>query len=202
MKHPRHDFFDRVANEEDILQFAPHEHDKVRRLGERLGDLTGRSVLEPGCGSGPLTVYLAEWVGSNGHIEAFDISEGMVARCRAATANDPRVTTGVGGIEDWPLEPEAWDVILLFRLLPHLDDKAGVLRRLRPALKPGGQLVIAHLEGSRRLNALHAGFSEAVQHDRMPDARALQQLLETAGYRLSEPIEDHEDGFFARAMPA
>ena len=57
--------------------------------------------------------------------------------------------------------------------------------------------MVANLEGSRELNAMHAQL-HAVQHDHMPTAVALQQQLAAAGWRVAEAI-DVPDDYFVRA---
>jgi hypothetical protein len=62
-------------------------------------------------------------------------------------------------------------------------------------------LVIANLEGSTKLNALHASFSEPVRHDRMPCVRGTTRLLEEHGFRVTSAT-DVDDEFFVQASPA
>ena len=196
-------FFDRVAVSDDPLLFTDDDRRKVARLRQRIGDLAGMRVLEPGCGVGPLTEYLADWVGPAGRVLAFDASPGMVRECRRRLGRRRNVGTVEAAAETVELQPAAWDLAILFRVFPHLDDKGAVLRHLRPGLAPGGRLVIANLEGSARLNALHAGFSEPVRHDRMPCARGTARLLEEHGFRVV-CATDADDEFFveARAVEA
>jgi len=183
-------FFDTIATT-DALMLTPDERKKVHRLKRRLGKLEGLRVLEPGCGVGPLTEYLAEWVGPSGRVLAFDSSAGMVRECRKRLVGRKNVTLQCKALETIELEAAAWDMALLFRVFPHFEDKPLALQRLRSCLVPGGRLVIANLEGSQRLNALHASFSEPVRGDRMPNARATQRLLEEAGFSIAEPVIDH-----------
>ena len=194
----KREFFDQVACGKDPLLFTPEDIRKVQRLKTRLGSLDGRRILEPGCGVGPLTEYLSEWVGLKGDVLAFDESPGMVSRCRERLSGKTNVRIEQASVETIALKPAFWDVIILFRVFPHFDDKPGVLRRLKPCLAPGGRLVIANLEGSTRLNALHASFSAPVQHDHMPCARGTASLLGDAGYRVQAAL-DEEDGFFVEA---
>ena len=74
-------FFEHLATGEDPLAILPEHEPRMERLRGRLGDLRGKRIFEPGCGAGPLTKRLAEWVGVTGHILAMDSSAGMVAWC-------------------------------------------------------------------------------------------------------------------------
>jgi len=196
----RNEFFDQVAFSEDPLLFTPEHHQQMGGLKARLGDMRGLRVLEPGCGVGPLTEYLSDWVGPEGRVFAFDSSLGMVSRCHERLAGRSNVEIRREAMETIPLEPNAWDLALFFRVFPHLDDKSGMLKRLRPSIASDGRLVISHLEGSEALNVMHAGFSHAVRHDHMPDAAGLRALLEESGYHVVQII-DVADELYAEAVP-
>lgn len=192
-------FFDQVAAGNNPLLFTKEHHRQIQRLKARLGDCAGQHILEPGCGAGPLTGYLAEWVGPEGSVLAFDNSNGMLDRCRKEHGHRPNVTIRHAAVETVELPPSSFDRIILFRVFPHLDDKERALHHLRAALKRGGCLVIANLEGSKQLNHLHAGFSEAVRHDHMPCVYGATQLLETTGYKVIEGI-DCSDEYYVESQ--
>ena len=193
-------FFDALAGETDPLAFKPEHEPRLERLRRRLGDLRGKRVYEPGCGAGPLTARLAEWVGAAGRVLALDACPGMVARCAQAAASHGHVRTVRGKAEDADLEAAAWDLVLCFRLYPHLEDPALFLDRCAQALAPGGELVIANLEGSRELNALHA-CRAGVHGDVMPAGAELARDLRAAGWTVAEVVDEPED-FFLRARRA
>ncbi len=197
----KNEFFDRVAVSDDPLLFTDADRRKVEQLKQRLGDLAGMRVIEPGCGVGPLTEYLSNWVGPSGRVLAFDASPGMVRECRRRLGHLRNVEIAEATMETVQLRPATWDLAILFRVFPHFDDKGAILRRLRPCLAPGGRLVIANLEGSARLNTLHAGFSEPVRHDRMPCLRSTTRLLEEHGFQVLSAT-DVDDEFFVQASPA
>ncbi len=196
----KNEFFDRVSRSSDPLLFTEEDRRKVERLGWRLGRLTGQRVVEPGCGVGPLTEYLSTWVGPSGHVLAFDASGGMVEQARLRLGHLENVDIVHAAAETVNLQSESWDWVILFRVFPHFDNPLAILRRIRPWLAPGGRLVIANLEGSARLNSLHAGFSEVVRHDRMPCALGIQSLLRDAGFHVNF-VEDAENEFYVKAVP-
>lgn len=196
----RTEFFDRVAAGDDPLLFMPDDGPRIERLRRRLGEVAGMRVLEPGCGAGPLTEHLSAWVGNEGRVLAFDASRRMVERCRTRVAHLANVEVIRAEAETVDLGSGVWDMAILFRVFPHFDDKGAVLRLLRPCLAAGGRLVIANLEGSERLNALHAGSSEEVRQDRMPCAGEVSRLCVECGYAVSTAIDDDEE-FYAEARP-
>ncbi len=102
--------------------------------------LSGR-VLELGCGAGRLLGYLTEFAA-----EAYgvDISEAMVARCRAGYP-DAHVTVGSLIVpETWPAAP--FDQIWMARNLIDVleDDRRGrLLDQLSGFVAPGGLLIFS-----------------------------------------------------------
>jgi SAM-dependent methyltransferase len=193
----RQAFFESLACEPNPLAFKPEHEPRLDRLRRRLGDLRGRRVFEPGCGAGPLTARLAEWVGETGQVLALDACPRMVERCERSVGGHAHVRTIRGKAEDAPIEAGAWDLILCFRLYPHLDDAAAFLRRCADWLAPGGALVVANLEGSAELNAMHAGLA-GVHEDAMPTAGELRRELLAAGWSVQEAVDEPEE-FFLRA---
>ena len=193
-------FFEARAGEERPLAFKPEHAPRIERLRRRLGDLRGKRVFEPGCGAGPLTARLAAWVGPEGRVLALDACPGMVAHCAKTAAGHAHVRAIHGRAEEAPIPSDAWDLVLCFRLYPHLDDPAAFLERCKAGLAPGGELVVANLEGSRELNAMHARHA-GVRGDVMPVGDELAQTLRAAGWRVFDVV-DEPDEFFLRARRA
>lgn len=196
----RAEFFETLAGADDPLAFRPEHEPRLARLRRRLGDLRGKRVFEPGCGAGPLTARLAEWVGAGGHVLALDACPGMVARCERTVAVRTHVRTVRGKAEEAELEAGGWDLVLCFRLYPHLEDPAAFLRRCADGLAPAGELVIANLEGSRELNAFHADRA-GVRDDVMPAGSELARHLRATGWQVAEVVDEPEE-FFLRARRA
>ena len=105
-----------------------------------------------------------------------------------------------GRAEEVDLEAGAWDLVLCFRIYPHLENPALFLDRCARALAPGGELVVANLEGSRELNAMHARRT-GVHGDVMPAGANLARELRAAGWQVAEVVDEPDD-FFLRARRA
>ena len=196
----REEFFETLACADDPLAFRPEHEPRVARLRRRLGDLRGKRVFEPGCGAGPLTARLAEWVGAEGHVLALDACPGMVAHCERSVAAHAHVRTIRGKAEEAELEAGVWDLVLCFRLYPHLAAPAAFLSRCADWLAPAGELVIANLEGSRELNAFHAGRA-GVRDDVMPAGSELARQLRATGWQVADVVDEPEE-YFLRARRA
>lgn len=105
----------------------------------------GESVLEIGCGTGAVTLPLAEAVGEHGRVVAVDISEPMLgaARQRVQESGMHNVTLLAGDAQVMALEPAAFDVATSRMGVMFFADPVAAFRNIRGALKPGGRLVFA-----------------------------------------------------------
>ena len=97
------------------------------------------SVVDLGCGTGSLSVLVAE---AGNDVVGIDLSALMVeqAQRKAKTANLP-IRFIVGDACDPDLAPGSFDVVLARHLIWALADPDGALRRWADLLKPDGRLV-------------------------------------------------------------
>jgi SAM-dependent methyltransferase len=116
------------------------------------------TVLDLGCGTGSLTVLLAE---AGHYVQGLDASRAMLsaARAKAAGAGVP-VGMVEGDAADPPFAPGSADVVLCRHVLWALADPAAVVRRWTGLLRPGGRLLL--IEGRW---ATGAGLSAAECRD-------------------------------------
>jgi 2-polyprenyl-3-methyl-5-hydroxy-6-metoxy-1,4-benzoquinol methylase len=115
---------------EDFLSFA---------LG-RLGDVAGRRVLEVGCGSGALAVYLAL---QGAEVVGIDVSRGncRVAERRATVSGIGRQAAFRAEPVEYLADPDGhYDLIVGNQVLHHVD-LAQAMPNLHRMLKPGGRAV-------------------------------------------------------------
>jgi SAM-dependent methyltransferase len=110
-----------------------------------LGLAGGESVLEIGCGTGALTLPLAEAVGEHGRVVAVDISEPMLgaARQKVGERGLRNVTLLSGDAQVFALEAAAFDLATSRMGVMFFADPAAAFCNIKGALKPGGRLVFA-----------------------------------------------------------
>jgi SAM-dependent methyltransferase len=111
----------------------------------QLGLNGGENVLEIGCGTGALTLPLAEAVGEHGRIVAVDISEPMLdaARQNIAERGLRNVTLHSGDAQVFAFEPAAFDLATSRMGVMFFADPAAAFRNFKGALRPGGRLIFA-----------------------------------------------------------
>jgi ubiquinone/menaquinone biosynthesis C-methylase UbiE len=106
---------------------------------ELAGDVTGRTILDAGCGSGPLAVSLRD---RGARVTGFDSSPAMVALARQRLG--PESTVLVADLAGpLPFGAESFDDVVASLVLHYLEDWSGPLAELRRVLRPGGRLIVA-----------------------------------------------------------
>jgi ubiquinone/menaquinone biosynthesis C-methylase UbiE len=104
----------------------------------------GQTVADVGAGSGYMTVRLSRRVGPAGLVYAVDIQPEMIARLTQRLTRDrlTNVKPVLGAVDDPRLPAESLDLALLVDVYHELQAPQQMLRQLRRALKPGGNLVL------------------------------------------------------------
>ncbi len=105
----------------------------------------GEEVLEVACGSGLVTLRIAEAVGPGGRIAATDLSTGMLDLARAGAEREGHAHIAFLRNDAESLEvPEAsFDAALCALGLMYVPDPVAALREMGRVLRPGGRAVAA-----------------------------------------------------------
>ncbi|ALG10559.1 class I SAM-dependent methyltransferase [Kibdelosporangium phytohabitans] len=103
------------------------------------GDVTGRQILDAGCGSGPLFAALRD---RGAVVTGFDSSAKMVELARQRLGGDAALHVADIG-SPLPFPGGAFDDVIASLVLHYLEDWTAALAELRRVLKPGGRLIMA-----------------------------------------------------------
>ena len=155
------------ASPEHVTAALAEIHEEVRARYYGCGlvlpeALEGCRILDLGCGSGRDCYLLSKLVGPDGEIVGVDMTEAQLAvaqrhreyhRARFGYP-EPNVRFHLGFIEkldELPLEPESFDIVVSNCVINLSEDKAAVLAGAYRALKTGGELYFADVYADRRV---------------------------------------------------
>ncbi|MFM2356392.1 MAG: hypothetical protein RLZZ528_2128, partial [Pseudomonadota bacterium] len=120
---------------------SPGGPSEVRAIAAGI-DLTGKTVLDIGCGTGGVDFILAGELGAS-HVVAIDIESGLLDRARARLASsNPGLAGRVEfhlvspGPLNWPTA--TFDVVFSKDAMIQIPDKAAMYSEVFRVLKPGG----------------------------------------------------------------
>ncbi|NQF19921.1 class I SAM-dependent methyltransferase, partial [Enterobacter hormaechei] len=109
-------------------------------LKAMLPDLTGKSVVDLGCGYGWFCRAARELGAAD--VTGVDISEKMLARAAELTA-DPQIHYQRSDLESLKLNESSLDLVYSSLALHYLPELDTLFARVQRALKPGGSLVFS-----------------------------------------------------------
>ena len=124
--------------------------------------LEGCKVLDLGCGTGRDAYLLSQLVGEQGQVVGVDMTREQLAIAQAHAdhhaelfgyANVSFLEGTIEQLQDLPLDPGQFDVIVSNCVLNLATDKGAVLRGVKRLLKPGGEFYFADVYTDRRLPA-------------------------------------------------
>ncbi len=154
-----------------------------RLILELIGDVSGKIVLDVGCGDGDLAVDLSK---HGAIVSGIDISEAMIEAGRQRAARDEvQVDFRIATAQQLPFPAEQFDIVAAVTILCFVEDPAPIFEEIARVLRPGGRLVIGELgkwspwAAARRVRAW---FGSALwQKGRFRTARELRALARRAG---------------------
>ncbi len=125
------------ANASAYQRFMGRYSDKLsHEFARAAGVGPGQHVIDVGCGSGALTVVLAEIVGAE-NVAGVDPSEPFVAEARTRV---PGADLRVGPAESLPFEDASFDAALSQLVFHFVQDPAQSVAEMRRVTRPGGRV--------------------------------------------------------------
>lgn len=154
----------------------------------------GTTVADIGAGEGYYTVRLAERVGRKGRVLAQDIDRPVLERLgnRVQRERLDNVSIKLGAIDDPRLPQSSFDRVFMIHMYHEVGEPYAFLWRLRPALKPGGQVIVVDVDRPTDQHGIPpaqlfcefqtVGF-RLVEFVRKPELRGYYAQFEAAGSR-------------------
>lgn len=205
-----------AAETENSLENAYYTRPAILDLA---GDVTGRRILDIGCGAGPLMESL---LARGATVTGVEPSIGMLNLARKRLGDDADLHQGALGGDPLPFPDATFDDAVACLVLHYLEDWAGPLAEIRRVLKPGGRLLVAvnhpfmykliHADGNYFATERYdeeytfAGRTTDLTFWHRPLHTLMSEFL-TAGFRItvvSEPpfLPEARDLFDLTAFPA
>ncbi len=146
MSHRHTEDIDWAERIEDLDRSASVGAVRNRAIATWLEAADGARVADVGCGAGAMTALLAEAVGRDGQVVAFDSEPTLLAatatRCESAGVAG-RVTTTQHDLTAGPPPAANLDLVWAAGVVHHLPDQQAAVDMLARMLAPGGRLALA-----------------------------------------------------------
>jgi malonyl-CoA O-methyltransferase len=197
------DGYDRWAaiyDDEDNALIALEEP----QVAQLLGDITGLTIADVGCGTGRHTLRLAA-AGAN--VTALDFSEAMLAKARAKPHAAAVRWLQLDLAQPLPLADAAFDRVGCFLVLDHIPNPAGLLAECRRICRPDGFVLISVMHPAMMLRGIQARFTDpATGRETRPESCPHQisdyvMAAVRAGLRIDHLSEHAVDEALARRSP-
>ncbi len=128
-------------------------------VGATAGVAPGHTVLDVGCGTGALTVAVAEMARPDGTVVGLDPNPEMLAVARRQPGN---ITWVEGRAEALPFEDASFDAVVSQFAMMFFEDRPLALREMMRVLKPGGRMAVAVCDALDRSDG-YAAFADLLR---------------------------------------
>jgi ubiquinone/menaquinone biosynthesis C-methylase UbiE len=119
--------------------------------------LTGKSVLEIGCGTGRHTQKLVE---QGNHVTGIDVSSGMLAVARTKVSSEKATFIEADFLQYSELPASAFDAVIVSLVIEHISALTQFFRKVSNALRSSGELYISEIHPSRASDGILAHFKK------------------------------------------
>jgi SAM-dependent methyltransferase len=165
---------------------SPGGPDEVARVIGR-HDLTGKFVLDIGCGAGGIDIALVRDHGA-AYVTGLDVEDPVLTHARSLISR-AGLTDRIGLVKvapgPFPFPPESFDVVFSKDSIVHIPDKQALMAEVFRVLKPGGWFLASDwLIGTNQISPLMAEYIAAEGLDfGMATPKRYQDAISAAGFQ-------------------
>ena len=196
-------------------QVSDGQYNNGLALIANLGVRKGQNVLDIGCGTGRLTLRVADVVGDTGHVTGIDPSRERIEIVQRKFLGSPRlnISLEIGDANSLHhFKNSSFDLVYLNVVFHWIDDKKDALSQIFRILKPGGWLGIT--TGNRdkphtvkiiadRILAQpqYAGLANQESTPSKPvNVKEMESLLHSAGYKILDLTAEKDPRYFENPL--
>jgi ubiquinone/menaquinone biosynthesis C-methylase UbiE len=155
------------------------------------------TIVDLGCGTGNFSAFLLDHAPDLHTLHAVDFSTGMLDVARSKL-HDPRVRFHREDAAHLSIQDGTVDLVICFSTWPHFPDPSAVLAEMHRILRPGGRLVILHVDSRETINDIHRGVGGLISQDMLAPAPELASFVTGNGFDV-DAVADSEDGYLVSA---
>lgn len=132
------DFWSKFSKEAyDNIILLPENKKMLSRIAELAG--TNKKVLDAGCGTGNLTIKLAE----NNEVTAIDFSPGMIAATMEKIKAMNNVAVKQGDVNSLQFPDKSFDIVTSVNVLFNLENPKKAIKEAHRVLKDDGLFIVS-----------------------------------------------------------
>jgi ubiquinone/menaquinone biosynthesis C-methylase UbiE len=176
-------FFDDLADRWDSMETEQSLH-KMKQCIDGLPDVSGKRILDIGCGTGSTVKWLSE---RKAIVSGMDLSHNMILSCRTKFQGGCYVQADAHKI---PWSSSSFDMVLCFQCLPHLTDLKTFIREVYRVLQDEGSFYIIHPMGRAATDECHSVAGDVVVSDILPSESKLREFINSEGFCIKEWVEE------------
>ena len=169
-----------VAKSYQQLSFFQKEEGK--KLINDLEIHRGHVILDLGCGTGELSVYLSELVGQDGRVVAVDPDSYRVEVARESHREVKNLEFQEGSSASFPgMGSETYDIVFSNFVLHWIEDKEEAFKNMFRSLKPAGKIVGSY--GDHLPSIIHKIYRE------LQNSESMERMLSKHYFERRSKIE-------------
>ncbi|WP_158600478.1 class I SAM-dependent DNA methyltransferase [Tessaracoccus antarcticus] len=171
----------------DVSVEAPIDLAMVQLLVDQVGNSTGASILDAGCGAGRMMAHLHH-LDPTVVLTGIDLSQGMVARART---HHPSLRIDQADLALLPFAEDTFDGVLSWYSIIHTPQQAleRILSEFGRVLRPGGALLLGFHVGAGERRIHHAYGRDLELTVQMHEIQVVRSSLEGGGFHMRASLE-------------